>query len=139
MIIYAESSAILAWLVGEPAGDRVRKALAGAETVVSSAVTAVECARGLSRARAGKRLTAAGELAALRLLDVAESSWNVHLITDEVLRRARARFPVEPVRTLDAIHLATAALFRDALGPITMLSWDERVRSNAEALGLDLL
>jgi len=139
VIIYAESSAILAWLVGEPAGDRVRKALAGAETVVSSAVTAVECARGLSRARAGKRLTAAGELAALRLLDVAESSWNVHLITDEVLRRARARFPVEPVRTLDAIHLATAALFRDALGPITMLSWDERVRSNAEALGLDLL
>ena len=52
MILYAESSAVLAWLLGEPAGRDVRALLAKADRVVTSALTAVECARALARARA---------------------------------------------------------------------------------------
>ena len=41
-ILYAETSGVLAWLLGEPDASRVRKALAGATTVVSSDLTLVD-------------------------------------------------------------------------------------------------
>ncbi len=138
MIVYAESSAVLAWLLGEPTAARVRKVLTGADRVVSSTLTGVECARGLARARAIGRLSARDELAALRLLDVAESAWDVHDLSDRVMTRARTRFPVEPVRTLDALHLATAALFQEALSQVTMLTMDERIRANAVGMGMEV-
>jgi uncharacterized protein with PIN domain len=138
VIIYAESSAVLAWLLGEPAGKEVHSRLRKAERVVTSALTAVECSRALSRARALERISAAEELAALRLLDMAESAWDVHDISDAVLVRARGAFPVEPVRTLDAIHLATAAQVAGVVGPIQVLSLGERVRANAVRLGMQV-
>ena len=79
------------------------------------------------------------ELATLRLLDDAESTWDVHALTDGVVARARATFQVEPVRTLDALHLATALILQEAVGPLAVLSLDERVRANATALGLAVL
>ena len=136
MIVYAESSAVLAWLLGEPSQALVRRTLREAERVVSSSLTGLECARGLARARVSQRLRGAEELAALRLLDVAESNWDVHQITSTIMTRARATFPSEPVRTLDAIHLATAAIFNEAVGAVQVLSFDDRVRTNARQLGL---
>jgi predicted nucleic acid-binding protein len=52
-----------------------------------------------------------------------------------VLDRARRPFPVEPIRTLDAVHLATAELLGEAPPLVTIVTRDERVRKNAEALG----
>lgn len=138
MIVYAESSAVLAWLLGEPDGAEVRDTLRHASRVVASVLTGVESARALARGVSTERIAPADELAALRLLDTAESSWVVLDITDRVLNRARARFPKEPIRTLDALHLATAALFHEALGTVTMVSLDESVRSNAMSLGLEI-
>jgi predicted nucleic acid-binding protein len=139
MTVYVESSAILAWLLGEPAQTAVLKLLTGADRVVSSSLTAVECARGLARARAARRLSATDELAALRLLEVAESNWDVYDLSDRVLDRSRGTFPAEPLRTSDALHLSTALLFQEVIGPVALLSLDERVRQNAEALGFQLL
>jgi predicted nucleic acid-binding protein len=139
VISYAESSAVLAWLLGEPSGALTREVLSRSDRVVSSAITAVECARGLARARQTGRLPRAEELAALRLLDVAESSWDLHSVSDRVLARARTGFPAEPVRTLDAIHLATAGLLHGELGGVTMVTLDERIRGNALGLGMEVL
>lgn len=136
MIVYVESSAILAWLLGEPSEMVALRELQGADSVVTSSLTAVECSRGLARARALGRVSVADELAALRLLDVAESSWDVHDLSERVMVRARAAFPSEPIRTLDALHLATALIFREALGDVCMLSFDARIRDNARALGI---
>ena len=138
MIVYAESSAVLAWLLGESNAAGAQQTLTGAERVVTSAITAAECGRAIGRGRREGRLSAPEELAALRLLDVAERNWDVHPVSDRVLARARGRFPIEPVRTLDAVHLATAGLFQQALGRLTMLSFDDRIRANAEALGIDV-
>jgi uncharacterized protein with PIN domain len=135
-VLYAESSAVLSWLLGEPDQTRVLHELETASHVVTSAITGIECGRALTRARHAGRLTDAQELAALRLLDDAIASWNVLDISDRVADRARGAFPREPVRTLDALHLAAAVEFADALGGVTVLSLDDRVRSNALALGL---
>ncbi len=136
MIVYAESSAVLAWLLGEPTAEEVRTCLVSAGAVVTSSLTSLECARGLARARVLGRIHASDELAALRILDTAVAAWSIHDLTDRVLTGARCPFPVEPVRTLDALHLATAMLFHEALGSLTVLSLDDRVRGNASALGL---
>jgi len=136
VIVYAESSAVLAWLLGEPAAEVVRQALAGAERVVTSALTPLECQRAVARGVATGQLSGAAAGAAARLLASASAGWALMEMTGPALDRARTAFPSEPVRTLDAIHLAAAAEFRQALGPLTILSLDERIRANAAPLGL---
>jgi predicted nucleic acid-binding protein len=136
MIAYAESSAVLAWVLGEPGEREVRSAMAEAERVVSSTLTPVECARALARGVQTGRIGRGDELAALKLLDLAAESWVTLELTGRVLLRARARFPQEPVCTLDALHLATALQFLEAAGTLTLISLDARIRDNAVALGL---
>jgi predicted nucleic acid-binding protein len=85
-----------------------------------------------------ERLSDAEELTALKLLDIASSSWVTLEMTGRVLDRASARFPEDPVRTLDALHLATALMFHEAHGALTIVSLDERIRDNATALGLSV-
>lgn len=135
-VVYAESSAVLAWLLDEPRSAEVIDALSRADHVVTSAITSIECLRALARARSNGRIAPAGELAARRALDDAVAAWHVMDVSDDVAIRARAEFPHEPVRTLDALHLATAQVFLDALGALQMLSLDDRVRENAAAMGL---
>lgn len=137
-IVYAESSGVLAWLLGESGQQAILHELNEAEQVVTSMLTIIECGRALARARMTKRLKEAEELAALHLLDDAAASWHILDITDRVADRARGAFPREPVRTLDALHLASALTFAEALGPIRILSLDDRVRENGAALGFAL-
>lgn len=56
-------------------------------------------------------------------------------VTDDVLARVRRPFPVEPVRTLDAVHLATAELVGEPPPLLTIVTRDDRIRENAVALG----
>ena len=58
MIVYAESSAVLSWLLGEPSGPAVCRALQTAEFVVTSDLTLIECDRALHRARGIGQLSA---------------------------------------------------------------------------------
>lgn len=136
MIVYAESSAVLAWLLGEAEGRPVRRLLAGAERVVSSTLTPLECARSLARGVASGRLKDGDDLITRRLLDDATRGWALLEMSGAVLDRAARRFPAEPVRTRDALHLASAAVFDEALSGVVMITLDERVRANAAALGL---
>ncbi len=56
-------------------------------------------------------------------------------VTESILTHAGRPFPVEPVRTLDAIHLATASALGDPPALLTIVTRDVRVRENALALG----
>lgn len=139
MIVYAESSAVATWLLSEPTGPSVRACLDEAAQVVSSSLTSVECTRALIRAQLMGRLTVTQSLAARQLLEQAVAAWSVQSLNANVLTRASAPMPGDPVRTLDALHIATAQILRDALGPIAMLSLDLRVRTCAGALGFAVL
>jgi len=136
VVVYAESSAILAWLLGEPGSDAAAAVLTGAEHVVASTLTELECRRALARGVAMGRLTDMERRAALQLLQDAARQWTLMAMDGPILDRAGRAFPVEPVRTLDAIHLAAALAFRQELGDLTLLSRDERIRANAAELGL---
>jgi predicted nucleic acid-binding protein len=139
LILYAESSAVLAWLLGEPEGAAVREALAGAEIVLASDLTLIECSRVLIRGVATGQLSeaqAADREAQLRRVSV---HWTVLALDSDVVERARRPFPVEPIRTLDAAHLAAALVARSAVPGVVLLALDRRVRECGEQLGFELL
>ena len=139
MSVYAESSAILAWLLDEPAGAEVRRILASADAIVASDLTLIESDRVLMRAAALREMTEAEAADRRAHLMRAASHWHVLRIGPEIVERARQPFPGEPIRTLDAIHLASALVARGALSGLELLTLDERVRRAARPLGLRVL
>src|SRR5688572_31831980 len=102
---------------------------------VTSVLTFAEAGRAIIRARATGRLTAGEEQAAVRALRTFERRCFILDLDRAVLDRVRRPFPVEPIRTLDAVHLATAELLGEPPSLITIITRDGRVRENAEALG----
>lgn len=130
---YIESSAVLAALLEEDTA--ARDALRAEGRRVTSALTFAESSRAIVRARVAGRMTPAEERAALRGLQTFERRCAVVAVTDAVLIRAGRPFPVEPIRTLDAVHLATAELLGEPPQLVTLVTRDARVRDNARALG----
>ena len=138
MILYAESSAVLAWLLGEPAANAAWRSLQRAESVLASDLTLIESRRTLRRLTAVGALRPAAALAMGARLERGAEVWTLHRITSPVAERAGMGFPAEPIRALDAIHLATALTLRNIQPDLRVLSLDRRVRENAAALGFDL-
>lgn len=139
MNVYAESSAVLAWLFGESDGEDARDRLSAARLVLTSDLTLIECDRVLHRAAALGELSAAEAAERCALVDVAAEHWVVQAIDREIVERARRSFPREPIRTLDAIHLATALATRGLVTELQLLSLDERIRRNAADLGFEVV
>jgi hypothetical protein len=134
--LYAESSAVLAWLLDEEAAVVVREALAGASLVVASDLTLIECDRVLLRAAALGELTEADAADRRAHLAAASAHWQVLRLGTDIVERARQPFPGPPVRTLDAIHLASALVARAAIPGLEMLTLDLRIRDVARPLGV---
>lgn len=135
MNVYAESSAVLAWLLGEPKGESAYDLLESADNVYCSDLLFVECERALIRVEAAGALTTAAARDRRAALNREARFWMVSRIGGEILDRARQPFPREPVRSLDAIHLATLIVGASIFLDIELLSFDERIRENAAALG----
>ncbi len=139
MSVYAESSAVLAWLLDEPRGPTVIDALANDQTILVSELTIVECKRALRRSVAMNDLSQVEAERMHAALRTASANWMRSSISQEILDIASRPFPVEPIRTLDAIHLATAIKIRSALPTLRILTLDRRIRTNGEALGFEIL
>jgi predicted nucleic acid-binding protein len=138
MNLYAESSAILAWLFAEREGSRVYPLLTSVEAVVTSDLTLVECERALLRAAALSRISETEVTDLRRDLLIAVSNWTVLRISSDIVERARKPFTAEPDRALDAIHLASALNARAAVPALEILSLDDRIRNAAHQLGFKL-
>ena len=138
MRVYAESSAVLAWLLGEESSARVRHVLTEAEIVVASDLTLIECDRVMIRAVTLGELTEADAADRHAHLTTAASHWHVLRLSADIVERTRLPFPGEPIRTLDALHLASALTARSAVAGLALLSLDDRIRGAGARLGLPL-
>jgi predicted nucleic acid-binding protein len=135
-VVYGETSAVLAWLLGDETRLRARRIIDSADRVVTSILTPIEAKRGILRAANERRITAPDASRLKALLARTATAWEMLEITPEIRIRAGEPFPVEPVRTLDAIHLATALQFERIFPGISVLTFDERILVNLEPLGL---
>ena len=138
MILYAESSAILAWLLAEDPAEDIRAALADAELVISSDLTLIECERGLIQASARGRISESEVHRRASQFRRAAHHWVCLALEPEVADRAMAPFPNEPIRTLDALHLAFALAAQSLVGTARMLTLDNGIRESALTLGVEV-
>lgn len=130
---YIESSALVAALLEQDA--EVLAELREIGRRITSALTFAEAARALLRARVTRRITPDDERSALRALRTFERRCAVVAVTEAVLTRAGRQFPIEPIRTLDGVHLATVELLGETPQLVTVVTRDDRVARNARALG----
>ena len=134
--LYVESSAVLAWLLGERSSAELVRRINEADAIVTSVLTLLESERALIRAEGQHLLTAAESQKLRGMLARAAASWVLMEISADVVRGAARTFPKEPVPTLDALHLATALLFLQAFPDLQVLTLDERIVANCGALGI---
>jgi predicted nucleic acid-binding protein len=117
-------------------GDKAAKASIRAQGErITSALTVAEASRAVLRARLSGRITPHQQRAALLMLRRFALRCHIVSVTEAILAHAARPFPVEPIRTLDAIHLATADALGDPPALVTIITRDSRVRDNAIALG----
>ena len=138
MNLYAESSAVLAWLLGEETGRSVRNVLQHTEIVMTSDLTLIECDRVLIRALTTGEIDEAAVADRRAHLNAAASHWHLWRVSPDIVERARLPFPAEPIRTLDAIHLASALAARSAIPGVELLTLDDRIRRAAKQLGFQV-
>ncbi|MBD0316614.1 MAG: type II toxin-antitoxin system VapC family toxin [Nitrospiraceae bacterium] len=136
MIAYLDSSTILRIILGQANALKEWRSITRG---VVSALVEVECLRTLDRLRLSEGLDdaeiASRREAVFRLVEAME----VVELTRPVLARAAHPLPTA-LGTLDAIHIATALLWKDRTeADLVMATHDEALATAARASGLRVL
>lgn len=136
MWAYFDSSAVVKLYVQESGRAAVLRLLRQHE-VVASAILPVEI-RGALRRRAAENVIESSRLpAALQQLASDRAQWNLLAVSTEILERAEQIVASHAVRTLDAIHIASAQEFAGRLQTrVPFISADHRQCESAAAVGL---
>lgn len=121
-MLYLDSSALVKLVVAEAETSALERHVAGGDRVASCALAHVEMIRATSH-RAADVAAARQMLTDLDLIDV---SWPI--------LEAAASFDARALRTLDAIHVASALSLGEALSEL--ITYDRRMAEAAEALGV---
>jgi uncharacterized protein len=119
---YLDSSAIVKLVVAEPESAALRRYLRRRRPLVSSALAKAEVLRALLLL--GEQAVRRGQEVIARL--------ELIRISDRILATAGQLLPAE-LRTLDAIHLATALELGGDL--VRVITYDERMHTAATAIG----
>jgi predicted nucleic acid-binding protein len=132
---YIDTSALLRLVLREPGA---LDELLSYGQLVSSELIAVESCRTIDRLRLQGSLTT--EEAATRLETVREwlEAIDLILLRPPVLRRASEPLPT-PLGTLDAVHLATALIWRDRMeSALVMATHDSALGLAARTFGFEV-
>jgi predicted nucleic acid-binding protein len=136
VIAYIDTSALLRIVLREPGA---LEELRASDALVSSELIAVESARTIDRLRLQGSLTADEAGVILRTLNEWIEAIDLVLLRPPVLSRAGEPMPT-PLGTLDALHLATALIWRDRMGPLpAMATHDAALGEAARTFGFDVL
>jgi predicted nucleic acid-binding protein len=136
VIAYIDTSALLRIVLREPGAlDELRSY----DGLVSSELIVVESMRTIDRLRLQGSLTAEEAAGRWRIVNDWLEAIDLVLIRPPVLSRASEPMPM-PLGTLDAMHLATALIWRDRVGPLSAIAThDSMLGTAALAFGFDVL
>lgn len=124
-LVYVDASALVKLLLDEPDAGPMRRWYVEAERVVCSVIGLIETRRAVAR-----KIDAPEPLE--RILRGV-----ISLELDEAIRRAASSMPPTTLRTLDAIHLASASALRGELD--AFVTFDDRLADAARAIGLPVI
>jgi uncharacterized protein len=121
--LYLDSSALVKLVVPEPESEALRAEIARWERHVSSALVRTELVRACARIGVAARRVAERVVASLDLLAI-----------DDAILDAAGRLRPLQLRTLDAVHVASAQTVGSALGAV--VAYDTRLIEGAKAAKL---
>ena len=124
-VAYLDASAFVKLVKDEPASSELNAALDAWPRTCSSALLEVEGPRAARRTNPLAYDAARALLGGLQLIEI-----------DADIRRAAAALTAPGLRSLDAIHLATALSLGERCG--TVFAYDERLVAAARAHGLSV-
>ena len=129
--LYLDTSAVLRAILEGGTTPEIERRIAGAPALLTSRLSLVESARALHRVRRS------GEVSESKIADAENQIarlWGhceIWELTREVCDLAERIAPTQPLRTLDALHLATYMLARRHLNDLELLTADERLATAA--------
>ena len=137
MWTYFDTSALVKRYIDEPGRREVLRLLRRNECV-TSAVLPIELRSGLRRRVADGSIDAARLPAILKHVAVDRPYWTLVDVGSAILAGAEALVAAHPIRTLDAIHVASAQVFaaRLSMPGLTFVTADKRQAETAAAVGL---
>ena len=127
---YLDASALVKLAIREAETDALRDQLLGYATRATSRLAAVEVPRALVR-RGSESVALGGDAVAAALEGI------IVVELDEAIASVAASLEPASLRSLDAIHLATALAMGDELE--ALITYDDRLADAARAAGLAVI
>jgi predicted nucleic acid-binding protein len=132
---YLDTSTLLRLVLGEPGA---LEELRDAEALVSSELLAVESRRTIDRLRVKGSLSTEEAVERLDLVSEWLEAVDLVLLRAPILARASDPLPL-PLGSLDALHLATALVWRDRLNqPLVVATHDGTLGLAARMFGFEV-
>lgn len=137
MILYLDASALVKRYVAEEGSDEVAAAIAAARLLATAVISRAEVTAALAKA---VRLKFVSRQAAATALEDFEADWPdlIRLeVSEVVVARAASVAWQQGLRGYDAVHLASAMQWQEALGdPVTVATYDRELWRGAQKSGL---
>jgi len=125
--------------VREAGSSRVRGLLTRYE-FLSSAITPIELQSAVQRRHRQREITQANYNSIISRLTNDRSYWQLVEVVPQLLSKAEELVKTENVRTLDAIHIASAIIIQESFStPLPFISADERQLAAAQNCELSVI
>jgi predicted nucleic acid-binding protein len=130
--LYVDSSALVKLIVREDETDALQAELSPWPLLATSSIAVIEVRRAVRRAREDGRPDILPDAEIDALLDVP-----IEMVLTDQVRRAAAALDPDELRTLDAIHVASALALGDDLA--ALVTYDTRMQKAAESHRITIL
>ncbi len=139
MMVYFDASALVKRYIAEAASVRVDALIAQANVMGTGLISRVEVSAALAKAARMNWLT---REAAVKAVQSFRAQWSDIIgveITEAVVVKADTLAWDHGLRGYDAVHLACALLWQEAIGePITLATFDRQLWDAAHQVGLEV-
>jgi predicted nucleic acid-binding protein len=132
--LYLDTSAVLRAVLEHGTSPEVEARIAAAPALLTSRLSLVEASRALHRLRQLERVSEAKLADAEREINSLWARCDIWELTPAVCERARQVAPGKPLRTLDALHLATFVLAREKIDDLELVTVDDRLQAALEVV-----
>lgn len=127
--LYLDTSAVLRAVLENGTSPEIEARIAAAPALVTSRLSLVESSRALHRLRQVGEVSEAKLADAEREIGAVWARCELWELTPSVCDRARRVAPGKPLRTLDALHLATFVLAREKIEGLALVTVDNRLQA----------
>ncbi len=140
MNLYLDTSALIKRYINEPGTEVVRAWLRVADSIATGLLTRAETAAGLTRLQRRNIITQEDYKLTLEQFHLDWAIYQRILINEELIARADFLACQHGLRGYDAVHLAAALIWQEALMlPVTLATYDQELAGAGIKSGLKVL